>query len=365
MARARNIKPGFFTNDELAECQPLARILFAGLWTIADREGRLEDRPKKIKAELLPFDNCDMDELLTSLHEQGFITRYSIDNCDYIQITNFIKHQNPHPKEAKSGIPAMPGHVDSGCVPYYVPPAQRQRIFARDEFKCKKCGSTERLSIDHIIPRSKGGTNEDSNLQTLCVYCNSSKGNDLPFTSHEITRQETDKQVENNADSLIPITESLLLNPSNESIKLSGDMSSVDNSDGRLEKELNNTGDENSPDFVAFWNYYPRHSGMSKAIEAWKVIISKGIPPKYLILSAGRYAMHVQNQQTEERFIKMPHTFLQERVYYDYIPKNLPECPRCHGLGNYEADEGGTAICDCRKVLLSCKTACLKLTQTS
>jgi hypothetical protein len=49
MARSRNIKPGFFTNDELAECHPLGRLLFAGLWTIADKEGRLDDRPKKLK----------------------------------------------------------------------------------------------------------------------------------------------------------------------------------------------------------------------------------------------------------------------------------------------------------------------------
>jgi hypothetical protein len=55
VARSRNIKPGFFLNDELAECEPLARILFAGLWCIADREGRLEDRPKRIKAEVLPY----------------------------------------------------------------------------------------------------------------------------------------------------------------------------------------------------------------------------------------------------------------------------------------------------------------------
>jgi hypothetical protein len=62
MARARNIKPGFFANDVLAEIDPLGRLLFAGLWTIADREGRLEDRIKKIKAQILPYDDCDCDQ---------------------------------------------------------------------------------------------------------------------------------------------------------------------------------------------------------------------------------------------------------------------------------------------------------------
>lgn len=106
MARARNIKPGFFTNDLLAEINPLGRILFAGLWTIADREGRLLDRPKKIKAEVLPFDSCNIDKLLADLMKHGFIYRYSVNGVWYIQIVNWKKHQNPHIKEAESTVPA-------------------------------------------------------------------------------------------------------------------------------------------------------------------------------------------------------------------------------------------------------------------
>lgn len=105
MARSRNIKPGFFTNDELAECSPLARILFAGLWTIADKEGRLDDRPKKIKAMVLPFDDADCDVLLQQLHNHKFINRYQVNGDSYIQVSNWKKHQNPHCKEAASEIP--------------------------------------------------------------------------------------------------------------------------------------------------------------------------------------------------------------------------------------------------------------------
>lgn len=105
MARSRNIKPGFFTNDELAECHPLGRLLFAGLWTIADKEGRLDDRPKKIKAMLLPFDEADCDALLQQLNDHKFITRYQVNGGCYIQISNWKKHQNPHCKEAASEIP--------------------------------------------------------------------------------------------------------------------------------------------------------------------------------------------------------------------------------------------------------------------
>lgn len=106
MARARNIKPGFFTNDELADVDPIGRLLFIGLWTMADREGRLEDRPRRIKAEVLPYDDADVDMLLKSLEESGFILRYTAGNDRYIQVLNFDKHQNPHMKEPESTIPA-------------------------------------------------------------------------------------------------------------------------------------------------------------------------------------------------------------------------------------------------------------------
>ena len=54
MSRIRSIKPEFFLDEELAELSPLTRLLFVGLWTLADCEGRLEDRPKRIRAQLHP-----------------------------------------------------------------------------------------------------------------------------------------------------------------------------------------------------------------------------------------------------------------------------------------------------------------------
>ena len=52
--RARNLKPGFFKNECLLSLSPLHRLLFAGLWCMADRNGILEDRPAKIKIEVKP-----------------------------------------------------------------------------------------------------------------------------------------------------------------------------------------------------------------------------------------------------------------------------------------------------------------------
>jgi hypothetical protein len=105
MARARTIKPGYFTNDLLAQCDPLARILFAGLWTIADRDGRMVFRPARIKAQVLPYDACDIDDLIAQLQHRRFIVIYEIEGVRYLQVEGFGKHQNPHPREVSENIP--------------------------------------------------------------------------------------------------------------------------------------------------------------------------------------------------------------------------------------------------------------------
>ncbi len=51
------------------------------------------------------------------------------------------------------------------------------KVIERDGGYCKHCNITKTLSLDHIIPRSKGGLDEINNLQILCRSCNSSKGN--------------------------------------------------------------------------------------------------------------------------------------------------------------------------------------------
>jgi 5-methylcytosine-specific restriction endonuclease McrA len=56
-------------------------------------------------------------------------------------------------------------------------------ILESNEFRCVMCGSPDRLSIDHIIPLSKGGTNYPNNLQPLCRSCNSQKNNKIILKS--------------------------------------------------------------------------------------------------------------------------------------------------------------------------------------
>jgi hypothetical protein len=113
MARARNIKPALFKNEILGVADPMATLLFEGLWLLADKSGRLEDRPLRIKGELFPYrDGVDIEGLLQFLTAEGFITRYTVEVKRYIQVENFDKHQNPHRNEPESVIPS----ASEGCI---------------------------------------------------------------------------------------------------------------------------------------------------------------------------------------------------------------------------------------------------------
>jgi len=64
--------------------------------------------------------------------------------------------------------------------PTNIPPRKRHLLLKKYDFKCVNCGRSNDevpLEIDHIIPLSKGGTNEESNLQILCCECNMKKSN--------------------------------------------------------------------------------------------------------------------------------------------------------------------------------------------
>ena len=148
MARARNIKPGFFKNEILGVADPLYSLLFEGLWVLADRSGRLEDRPLRIKGEVFPYrDGLNVDAMLNWLESNGFIRRYTAQGKKCILVLEFVKHQNPHKNETESELPAPSDectkHEEIGTVTEII-------------------GSTraDSLSSDSLIPDSLTPSNE-------------------------------------------------------------------------------------------------------------------------------------------------------------------------------------------------------------
>jgi hypothetical protein len=114
--RARLLKPGFFDDEQLCRLPMGARLLFAGLWCLADREGRLKDIPRRVAAEVFPHDEeADVSCWLAELASAGFIARYQANGIKVIQIVSFSKHQTLNVKERVSELPPHPAEECPAC----------------------------------------------------------------------------------------------------------------------------------------------------------------------------------------------------------------------------------------------------------
>lgn len=114
MARARNLKPGFFKDAKVVACSFQARLLFQGLWCMADYMGRIKYVPIEAKMEIFPADDVDVPACMSELEKNGLIEIYADrSGAALVQVKNFTKHQNPHINEKqgkdKKPLPCLPG----------------------------------------------------------------------------------------------------------------------------------------------------------------------------------------------------------------------------------------------------------------
>jgi hypothetical protein len=107
VARKRLLSPQFFTSRSLAKCSRDARLLFAGLWLIADRSGRMEWTPKWVEGQIFPFDDdVDIRALVAELEAVGSVVVYEGPSGAYLAIPSWSLWQNPHKNESQSTLPA-------------------------------------------------------------------------------------------------------------------------------------------------------------------------------------------------------------------------------------------------------------------
>ncbi|WP_094607226.1 hypothetical protein SPSIL_057610 [Sporomusa silvacetica DSM 10669] len=102
---------------------------------------------------------------------------------------------------------------------------------------------------------------------------------------------------------------------------------------------------ELSTEFKSFWQAYPRKACQERGWEAWKAVLADGYRAIDLVVAAGKYSVRVRADGTAEKFIKMPHTFLAEKVFEKY----MPACPKCGGSGYRGNEDGEVVVCECKK----------------
>lgn len=111
MARIRTVKPELFRHEELFELEqetglPI-RIAFAGLFTVCDRRGRFQWRPRQLKLDVLPYDNLDFSRVLDALMTRGFVQKYENSGELYGCIPSFERHQVINNRESESDLPSI------------------------------------------------------------------------------------------------------------------------------------------------------------------------------------------------------------------------------------------------------------------
>lgn len=192
MPRRRDLSPDFFTNEDLVLAErasgglPL-RIAYQGLWCHADREGRFEWRPGRLKLGVLPYDDVDMEAVLMALVQSGHVVRYEADGQAFGWIPTFKKHQQRiHPREAPSRIP--PHQDDPGQPP--APPrstkgepksrlglAKGEPTNGQGEKRCSGPSGpsgpsdTQALQDTHPTPRGREAWSEERLREHLPEHC--------------------------------------------------------------------------------------------------------------------------------------------------------------------------------------------------
>lgn len=96
MARIRTIKPEFWTSEQIAECSPIARLLFVGIWNFCDDHGLHPASVKRLKMEVFPSDSItddDIEAMVRELQAARLLHAYEVDRKGYWQVTGWEKHQ--------------------------------------------------------------------------------------------------------------------------------------------------------------------------------------------------------------------------------------------------------------------------------
>jgi len=161
-----------------------ARMLLIGLWTEADDQGVFEWKPLTLKARLRPANDGSVDPLLDEMQQHELIRRIEVDEKSYGLVRNFRKFQRPQKPNAIHPLPDE--HRDYVAIDYGEPDARaefRKSLCEAQNNNCFYCGTAithyskkfNTLDVDHKIPISRGGTDDQENLVASCKNCNRAK----------------------------------------------------------------------------------------------------------------------------------------------------------------------------------------------
>lgn len=138
MPRKRMISPSFWTDEKLGQCKRDERLLFMGLISLADDEGRGRANPVLLRSSVFPYDDLrvpDIDKWLRNLAGLHLIALYSVAGQSYYSLPGFRKHQTinkptpsqlPPPSEGEETGEILSLPEDYGSTTVALPPKRKE-----------------------------------------------------------------------------------------------------------------------------------------------------------------------------------------------------------------------------------------------
>lgn len=236
MARIRSVKPEYWADEDLAGVTRDARLLYIGLWNLADEHGRLRGDPRYVKGQLFPYDDdlspAGVEEFLKELEGASKVLRYRSDGGQYLFLKNLSKHQRLEAEKVPSKLPPPP-IGDEGSEFSQVNGVENSVAQIRADKSARDSDESARGAEDHAL---------------LYVTGTMEHGACKPSA--------------------------------------------------RTPRSSKPAADGSDPDFDRFWAVYPRKVEKVDARKAWKAAVKKA-SVETLIDAARRYAEHKRGTETQ------------------------------------------------------------------
>ena len=93
MARKRMVDPEFWLDEDITALGFECRLFYIGTWNFADDYGVVEDSAKKLKAQVFPYDDVDVQKIIDKLVKLGKLVRFDAEGKQWLYIRKFLKYQ--------------------------------------------------------------------------------------------------------------------------------------------------------------------------------------------------------------------------------------------------------------------------------
>jgi hypothetical protein len=260
MPRIRSVKPDFWQKEDLSLVPRDARLLYIGLWNLADEHGRLRGNPSFIKGQLFPYDDDlgvkEIEVLLEDLAELGKLHRYQVVGFPYLFLPKLAKHQRLEPEKVPSKLPGQAAADRSDESAHEANEAERGAASS-----ARGAASSELGEEDHALLYGTGTREQEE---------------DLPS--------------------------------SDEPMKALVDLPGA--------KPAYKPGSDDDPYWRRFWEAYPRKAGKQNARLRWAQAVKKA-HPDLIIERAERYAEQQARDRTPQNKIKMAEGWLNGQRWED------------------------------------------------